>query len=543
MNARHSVRRGSTKRAAGICIAAAVVVLVPRIALAADSGAPTIRALIGSNGSVSSVKQYTPDGATSAFGGQLPVTMKITHTASGAANTFTYHVENTFTQTQTIHYDDTAGNAHHTSVQLQLPLVAQLGVDVPAAMGAIDAAGATVTEEAGGTRHVLWNMVLFTPLGSSAQDVSFTTAGAGNPVAELRATAVDPTTTPGLSSASQTATAGFQQDDFWAGFASGGNSGLDQLSTGTASLVDGLVQLFAGATQLHNGIVTAGDGANKLDVGTKSAYVGSKKLSAGLGLIHGGLNKSSLGLTGGLRLIHDGLNNTSAGLTGGLTAIHNGQASLTSGISDIHAGQASLTTGLQQLAGGLAQFADPVNGLQKGVVGLTAIQGGVQAMLAGVGADGTPSTLLDGVKQLHDGAEALKSAFTNPTTGINVGVACSIDVMGVVINGNATPAVADPCFAAAPFNGIRPLLPSMASIGAVSAGESAILQGVLTNALNPIYAGLTNPSPASGVVAGISAISAGASLIHGGLSHPAGAGGPTDPGGLKEGLSAVNAGL
>lgn len=420
----------SAPRVAGLCLAAAGLAVVPALGAFAADGPPTIRASIGDNGDVSSAKQYAADGSSSAFGGQLPITMKIGHTSAGAAQTYTYHVENTFSQTQTLHYDDTLGNSRHTSVTLQLPLVAQLGVNVPKSAGVLTAPGATITSDADGTRHLLWNMVLFTPLGSATQDVTFTAAGNGAPVAELRATAVDPTSTPGLSSASQSASSGYQQDDFWAGYAHGGNEGLAQLSDGTGQLVDGLVQAFAGATQLHTGIAEAQDGAVQLDDGTAQAYGGSQDLTSGLGKIHGGLG----------------------------------------------------------------QLADKKEGLPAALAGVRQLKAGVDKVLAGIGDDKTDGTLINGVDQLSGGLDQLVAAFGSADDaaaadpGIAFGLRCAEDAMDLIVNGNTT-ATPDVCFAS--FGGNRPALPKLASVPGAGL-YATILGAVLDQALTPINAGIAN---------------------------------------------------
>ena len=262
-------------RGVASALAAVGIALVPNLAYAADASGATIRAAIGSDGRVASARLYNADGTSSAFTGNLPLTVSITRTTTGATQTYTYHVVNTDSKTETVHYDDTAGSPHHTSVTLQLPLVATLGVDLPASMKNVSAAGGSVSTASNGSRHVQWTMILFTPLGAATQDVSFTATGSGSPVAEIRAITVDPSSTAGLSSASTDATAAYQQQDFWAGYANGASGGLKQIADGIS--------------QLHDGIVKGADGANQLADGSDQAFSGSKKLTSGLKKIHGGL--------------------------------------------------------------------------------------------------------------------------------------------------------------------------------------------------------------------------------------------------------------
>lgn len=472
MNARIAARRSGKPRASLLCLTAATVALVPNLAFAADAGSPTIRAAIGTDGTVSSVKQFAADGSSSAFSGKLPITLKVTHTSSGSQQTYNYHVENTFSRTQMVNFDDTQGKPRHTTVTLQLPLVAQLGVDVPASMGEVSAAGATITTSSSGTRHLLWSLVLFTPLGAAAQDVVFTSKDSGTPVAELRAAAVNPSTTPGLSTTAQNATAAYQQDDFWAGYANGGADGLAQLSDGTSQMIDGLASAFSGANQLHNGIVEAQAGAVQLDDGTAQAYDGSQQLTDGLGKIHGGLD----------------------------------------------------------------QLADEKKGLPAALSGVKQLKAGVEAVIAGVGDDATSNTLINGVDQLSSGLNLISTGVNDPVNGVVAGLKCANDVLDTVVNGNTT-ATADACWASAPFNGTKPVLPALSTVAGATT-YAAILKGLLDNvvaSMNRAVSGTIGPA--------LTSLAAGAKLIRAGLSHDPGAGGASDPGGLKEGLEQIDAGM
>lgn len=315
MNARDVASRRVGLRAAGFCLAATGIALVPSLAAAADSGGATIRAAIGSDGTVSSARMFNADGTSSGFTGTLPLTVSISHTTSGASTTYTYHVVNTDSKTETLHYDDTAGNPQHTSVTLQLPLVATLGIDLPSTMKNVTAAGGSVSTASDGSRHVQWTLVLFAPLGAATQDVSFTATGSGTPVAEIRAINVDPVATAGLSTATTDATAAYQQQDFWAGYANGAAGGLKQIADGIS--------------QLHDGIVQGADGAKQLAAGSQQAYTGSKSLTAGLKKIHGGLAQVAdpkTGLptaVGGIDLMIAGVGSASNGqsLVGGLGCV------------------------------------------------------------------------------------------------------------------------------------------------------------------------------------------------------------------------------
>ena len=480
----HSRRRASS-RLLGLCLGTAAVVAIPSAALGADAGAATIRAAIGPNGAVRSVQQVNASGGTSSFSGQVPVKMTISRTTSGAQQTYTYHVENTFSKTQTVRYFDTAGHDRKTAVTLQLPLVAQLGVDVPKSMTNITAPNATITQDADGTRHVLWNMVLFTPLGSSAQDVTLTAGRVGTPVAELRATTVNPSTTPGLSSATAIATSNYQQDDFWAGYASGGN--------------DGLTQLSAGATALYQGLAGGLSGTQRAADGSTQLLVGAKK-------VHAGLADTKDGLTGGLRLINHGLSKL-ADPVKGLPPAVDGIRQLQAGVAASLAGVGSVGTpktiinGVHQISGGLALVIQGIQAqLVPGLQCLPVVEGGV----------------LNGASHAAIAANPCYAAID--VSAFMVGPAGNQFLPGVL--------GIDPTIAASPA-------------ASTIFGVLLVTQGFSTAAV----ARINNPDPTKGLVAALGALKTGADQVQFGLSHKTGTLGKKDPGGLKQGLRQINGGL
>jgi len=480
MNDHLHMRRGMPLGVAALCLPVAVALMLPSAAMAASSGGSTVRALVGGDGAVKSVKVLAADGSTSAFSGTLPLKLSISRTVSGNTSTYTYEVDNTFTKTQDVTYTDTAGKAHTFSQDLQLPLVAQLGVEVPSTFKNVTSSDGVVLTDPDGTNRILWNLVLFTPLGSPTQSVSFTAAGSGVPTAELAAQAVNPSTTSGLSSASQAATASSQQDDFWTAFASGGNGGLTQLAAGMTQMIAGLNKLAPGTHQLADGIKAAGAGAKLLDAGTKKAYVGSQALSSGLG--------------------------------------------------QIHTGNASLATGLGQISGGLGQLADTSTGLPTAVTGLQTIQGALNKIIAAIGPTGSLTTpgLLDGLGAVDTG---LKGSLTTLGT-LAAGLTCAGNTIEAVVSGAPAGTKPTGCAAAipVPLAGIADPFSQAVLVGsAATPGVALQLLGaaqLLTASLQAPTAANPNTLPAA-----IGAIEA----VMAGLSHPATS--ASDPGGVKEVLT------
>ena len=403
-------RRGLT-RLAVLSLPLAAVLLLPTGAIGATSGSggSTVRATIGGDGAVKSVRVYAPDGSTSSFTGDLPLKVSISRTVSGSTSTYTYHVENTVSKTQQVTYSDTAGKAHSSTVDVQLPLVAQLGVLLPKSFDNVSAPNGVVQTEPNGVNRVLYTMILFSPLGSPTQDATFTATGSGAPTAEVSATTVNPSTTAGLSQSAQDANASSQQDDFWASFASGGNGGLTQLADGMGKIVAGLGTLSPGAHQLADGIAAAGAGAVKLDDGTAKAFAGSKKLAKGTKDAHAGSKK------------------------------------LTAGIGQIHTGNASLATGLGQISGGLGQLADPAAGLPAAVAGLQQIQGFMAQVIAGIGStsDAPTASLLGGLSAITTGLQGSASGLQL----LDGGLVCALATINAVSAGFAGGAPATGCSA------------------------------------------------------------------------------------------------
>jgi putative membrane protein len=474
-----------------LALPAAAALVLPSMAWAADSGTTnTLRATIGGDGSVKSVTALAGNGTSSAYSGDLPLKLSISRSVQGATSTYTYHVENTFSKTQDVTYTDTQGVKHTTSTTVQLPLVGQLGVTLPKAFTNVAAPSAVVTTDPDGTNRILWNLVLFSPLGSPTQDLTFTANGNGVPTSELVATSVNPATTAGLSQAQQDATAASQQDDFWQGYASGGNGGLTQLASGTSQMISGLKQLSAGAHTLNDGLKTAQAGANQLDAGTKSAYTGSQALTAG--------------------------------------------------VTKIHAGQAKLTSGLKTIDGVLQQFADSTSGLPAAAVGAHGVMDGVDALKTlyiGTDAGSDPSKwtgLLGGLALVKGGVLELQA-------GVQASANCTATILNALISAAHSAGEAQPCLTST--GGVYPFDTTQIT------GNTATLVGGVAASFTAVATDAGDASPATALTPldtfnpGITALLNGLALVRAGLTHPAGAAGASDPGGALELLSLLSTGL
>jgi putative membrane protein len=474
-----------------LALPAAAALVLPTMAWGAGSGtANTLRATIGGDGSVKSVSSLAGNGTSSPYSGDLPLKLSISRSVQGGTSTYAYHVENTYSKTQNVSYTDTQGVTHSASATVQLPLVAQLGVTVPKSFTNVSAPSAVVTTDPDGTNRILWNLVLFSPLGSPTQDLAFTASGQGVPTSELVATPVNPATTAGLSQAQQDATAASQQDDFWQGYANGGNGGLTQLASGTTAMIAGLKKLSAGAHTLNAGLKTAQAGANKLDAGTKSAYTGSVALS--------------------------------------------------SGVSKIHAGQAKLTDGLKTIDGFLKQYADSTNGLPAAAAGAHGVMDGVDALktlYVGTDAGSDPANwtgLLGGVAKIKGGLLLLQS-------GVQASASCTATILTALISAAHAAGDAQPCLVST--GGQYPFATTQIT------GNTATLLGGVAASFTAVATDAGDASPATPLTPldtfnpGITALLGGLAQVRFGLTHPAGTLGAGDPGGALELLSLLSTGL
>lgn len=489
------------------------------LALAQDVPFSTVRAVIDEDGSVESVERLGSDEAP----GDLPVTVTIAE----AGGTTSYTVENTTVEKQTISYLGAEGKPTTSEVDVALPLVAQLSVLLPDSRKEISATGARVTKLADGSTELVWSMVLFGPIGSPVQDVSFSSSGSGDPVARLAVQAVQPNATPGLSAVGQAANATVNGNGILSTVANGADNGLGQLSDGVSQLLAGLDKLYAGAQQLNSGIVDAVDGAEQLADGSEAAKAGSGELSTGLDQLAAGNGSAADGadkLSDGLALISGGLGQLSAAQ--GLPAALDGAKKLQVGVDALRAGMGSPTTdgtilnGLAQVAGGLAQVDGGLDGLGAGLPqargGVDQVQAGLAAAVAAGGPADQLLALLGVVRMGLPGCApgAPVAAPATPCEALNTAVFAVSHPVGAL--------------GATDTGGVKQQLTAAAAgLSQVSTGLGAAVAGV-----GQLSAGVT------ALQAGVAKLDAGSKQIAAGLES----GDPTKPG-IAEGLDALVAGL
>jgi putative membrane protein len=402
--------------------------------------------------------------------GDLPIELSVEYTLDGETISakdlvgksgelaVTYTVRNTTAEPVEVTYFDGAQNQKRETIDVAVPFVGSISFELDHRFVDIDAPLASVAGNGRGDTFVSWSMVLFEPIGSSEQSVTYTAnvTDAIVPGVVGQFLPVDSSSFGSLKSV---------QDTF-----GGVADGLTSLTTG-ALIVDGNVKLLAaGAAQLLDGLGQLEDGAGQLAAGLNdSAVPGSRQLADGMGQARSGGRQ----LADGLLELQDGAGQ----LSDGLGRARSGGGELATGLGALATGAGQLSAGLGQAFTGGKALAD----------GLGLIAAGAQALDAGAGqlADGAETLdektgeLAAGTVQIKDGAagllaglETLKAALNAPTgtAKLIAGVDQLSAGMAGLINGIGS-ASQDPSI----LNGIAKL---QAGSGELKGGLDSLLAGV-----------------------------------------------------------------
>jgi putative membrane protein len=500
----------------------------------------------------------------------LPVSVRVTYELdgkpvkpgrlvgrSGLLKT-TYHVKNETSEPTEVTYTDGNGKRQTATVSVPTPFVGQLQTTLPARFTGLDAPRADIAGDGRGGNLLTWTMVLFSPIGEIEQEFGWTARIRNGiaPKASVQIVPVPPKRKPELK---------FGEDGFSGGAAQASeltkgagqiDSHVLELRDGAATLLDGLSKLAAGATTLKAGLAgQAAPGAAQLAGGLDQAAAGGGALATGLGALNDGAGK----------------------IAGGLHSASDGGQQLLTGSQDLAAGAGLVSTGAQQVADGLVLVGNGLTSLSTAVSGLStnpgylALKAGIAAIGAGLGSAASPLTILGALN-------AVELGLTQLGTSHSAGLPAVADGVGTLKAGllNAKSAIAT---MAAAMTGQQAYLAGVAALSGCPAATPVCVN--LANAQGIAAAvkdGLTNADPALGLGAGVDAALAGigdsatpgatvlyglaaaiagigstatpgSTLLYGlhqailGLDHPVGAAGPSDKGGVKQGVAAVGVGL
>ncbi len=253
---------------------------------------------IGGPGQTSVATQAT-------FGKPLPIAMhaeyKLTSsdtqgvdptTIAGRSGTMSirYTVTNTAVEEQTISYADALGNVRTEKQPVFAPFVGSLLATLPSGLSLMDAPKAVIGTDDLGQTTLLWNLVLYPPMGNYQQELNYTVRSDDLqvPPAQMEVVPVTTDQAPAIGFASEL----LKQSV--AGNAELAN-GLSKLDKSAAALANGAAKLAAGQLAAAKGTKSAASGSAALARGAKTLAVGLSELSGGLNTLAGttGLPKAA----------------------------------------------------------------------------------------------------------------------------------------------------------------------------------------------------------------------------------------------------------
>jgi putative membrane protein len=494
------------------------------------------------------------------YTGKLPVTVGVAYLLDGKPVKpadlvgksgdlqVTYTVRNTTAAPTEVSYLDAAGKTVTKTVDVVVPFVGKVDTTLPSGYSQVDAPTAAVGGDGRGGTGLSFNMVLFPPIGTVEQVMTWRAR-----VKDAVVPAVDITVVPASSKRTEVAAA---TSSFAGGAQSAGDltvgaqtidANLLKLQKGAGDLLAGLSQLAAGASTLSTGLNgKAAPGAKKLAAGAGTLAAGTGTLAAGTGELSAGAGQ----LAPGAAALADGAGTLADKLVlfqGGLTQLNDGISGLPSNpnLAKLQAGIAGLAAGIGgadkpgTVIFGLTQLKTAVSTGGKLKEGLVALQSGVST-LQGKLADAA-STSIPGLQAKAANAFAKLTAVATANSCVAPGSGLCADIL---------PALQDSGYLASALDGHAP--------GALAGGNTALDPGGLQYQLGAASQGLTQMLSGVGqLLVGIDAHSPGTygatdtggmlyalnALLLGLDAHTPGTYGATDRGGVLYGLGAVSAGV
>jgi putative membrane protein len=435
------------------------------------------------------------------------------------------------------HYDG-QGRPRTTVTTVAVPLVGSLSTTLDGRFVGVEAPGAAVVGDGRGNTVINHSFVLFPPIGSAEQTLTYSAdvVDAIVPSARAQVVPVDSrsfTSLRGAQLAYRDGVRGLQDLGAGAGVLDGN---VLLLADGAGQLLDGLVQLRDGAMQLSEGLGgEAVPGAEALSDGMSRARDGAGELNDGLEALSDGAGR----LSGGLVQARDGAGELGDGLdrlAGGAGQFEDGAAELAAGAKKLDTGAGQLvdgsgllSNGTKGLVDGLKTFRAAINapdGLPAAIAGVGQLAAGVQKLVAGVGDEGTPQTLLNGVAQLRGGLQLLSAGGGQ----IQVGAAqLRLGLIGNVVPALSTMEAGAAAMIMATDEGDDCAFADPSTCGALDYLEFVRNDGLghgihddYKDILEGVIAGIGSTGSPSTLLGGLAAIQAGAGQLRAGF-------GATDP--------------
>ena len=252
-----------------------------------------------------------------------------------------YTVTNTDVKQKKLTYTNALGQRTTEKQPVFAPFVGTLTASLPEAFEATDTSGAIVTTDREGNTILMWNLLLYPPMGSYQQTVKFsaTIDNGSVPGVLLNVVPVDQSSDPSLE---------FTTDLFEKTL-----DGNEQLASGLEQLNNQTAQLAEGAGQLATGIGQLADGTNAIALGFNEKFVpGTQQLASGAGAISAGQQQLATGLAGAAT----GADQLATGTEGLATGLD----SLADGIDQLASKYPELVGAAEQIRNGADALADAV---------------------------------------------------------------------------------------------------------------------------------------------------------------------------------------
>ncbi len=311
-----------------------------------------------------------------------------------------YTVRNVTGTPRQLTFPDGKGGTVTKTVDVPVPMVGSLSTVAPTGFTDVRSEQANMAGDGEGGTQLSYTMTLFPPIGSTTAEFGYSANIHDGvvPRAEVSAVPVNPLASPTFKSAAGSYKGGADTGVELASGAGKIDANLLKLRDGASTLLAGLIKLRAGADQLNGGLSgVAAPGADKL-------ANGAGDLSAGLGKLDGGAGK----LANGAGRLDDGVLQLAQGSASLDLAFNNPNGvDLVKGSAALVSGLTLIQQGLDSLDGQLPQARD----------GLQQLGAAVDAIVAALGDETNPQSLIGGMKQINDGLGAAKTGATQVQGG------------------------------------------------------------------------------------------------------------------------------
>jgi putative membrane protein len=495
--------------------------------------------------------------------------------------TASFTVRNTTKQPTEIQYFDGKKMRQTETIDVAVPMVGSVSMELDGRFVDIVAPAASVAGNGRGDTRISWSLVLFEPVGSEEQTVSYTAHVSDAIVPEVTGQFL-PVNSDSFSSLESVQETFGQVADGLRSLTTGAlilDGSVMLLAAGAGQLLDGLGQLSDGATQLATGLNdTAVPGAQQLADGTGQARTGSRQLASGLLELESGAGQLSAGLgqaSGGASELADGLNLLADGsgrLRAGSSELAAGATQVDGAAGELAAGAQQVGTGATGLLGGLQLLKTSINdpdALPAAIAGVETLREAVTAMQRGIGSAATPDTLLNGLARLEGGLSNPACDPANPTNPANP---CGVlQVLGLLragtdqllagvarIEGGLNNPACDPANPANPANpcgikqGAQAIAGGAGQLSTEAAGAKATLEAIDETVLsatdqlrlNAVIDGIGAAATPDTLLNGLARIEGGATNISTGVDQLiAGLGDAATAGTIRNGIAQLDAGL